>query len=685
MLVCMLQRVGSSGQARRSLDSLFAPRSVAVVGASRDPGKWGGQLARGALKGRHRRAVGLVNRHGGEILGSPVHRTLAELPDAPELVVACVPAAHLVQTVDEALAVGAQAIVGISAGLGEAEEWGLRERVRAADAVLLGPNCLGVFDRDAELDLAPWVDFPPGEIGLIAQSGNLSLELALLAEREGLGFSRFASLGNQADLEAAELVESFAGHEATRLIALYVEDFRDGRAFARAAAAAEKPVVVLTVGESEAGVRAARSHTRALVSDLAVVDAACRAAGIVCVATPRELIEAARSLLHGRRPRGRRVVVLGDGGGHGVVAADVAAQHGLELPLLSASLAAELATVLPATATTQNPVDFAGGAEQDIRTFERVVRLLLDSGEADALLVTGYFGGYGSAAEREVAVALATVAEESGVPLVVHSLYPESDAARALVSSGALVYAEIERAVGALAALAEAAGRVPGWPPAVEVGQPLPRAQEGYFASRRLVADAGVEMIAARPVSTASEAQAAAGELGFPVVLKALASEHKSDAGGVVVGIANGAELEAAYRRLPAGPCSLERMAPLDDGLELIVGVRRDPRFGPVLLVGLGGVFAEVFRDVAVALAPVDPDEAERLLRSLRCAPLLEGARGRPPLDLAAAARAASALSHLAAQAPWLAELEVNPLLVTAEGAVGLDARLILHAMEYGS
>src|SRR6266404_255242 len=383
MLVCMLQRPSVGGTVSRSLDSLFSPRSVAVVGASRDPAKWGGQLARGALKGRHRRIVGLVNRSGGEILGSASHRTLAELPDAPELVVACVPAAAFEQTVDEALDVGARAIVGISAGVGEAEERALGRRVRDGDAILLGPNCLGVFDRDAELDLAPWVDFPPGEIGLIAQSGNLSLELALLAARERLGFSRFASLGNQADLEAAELVESFARHPTTKLIALYVEDFRDGRAFARAAEAAGKPVVLLTVGGSEAGVRAARSHTRALASDLAVVDAACRAAGIVRVSTPRELIEVAKPLLSGKRLRGRRLVVLGDGGGHGVVAADVAAQHGLELPLLSTSLAAELATVLPETATTQNPVDFAGGGEQDVRTFERVVQLLLDSGEAD--------------------------------------------------------------------------------------------------------------------------------------------------------------------------------------------------------------------------------------------------------------------------------------------------------------
>jgi acetate---CoA ligase (ADP-forming) len=682
MLVCMLQQLHPGGQGSRSLDSLFAPRSVAIVGASRDPGKWGGLLARGALKGRHRRTVALVNRNGGEILGSPSYRSLGELPDAPELVVACVPATSLEQTVDDALAAGARAIVGISAGLGEAEERTLGEGVREAGAVLLGPNCLGVFDRDGELDLAPWVDFPPGEIGLIAQSGNLSLELALLAEREGLGFSRFASLGNQADLEAAELIESFARHDTTRLIALYVEDFRDGRAFTRAAAAAGKPVVLLSGGGSEAGVRAARSHTRALVSDLTVVDAACRAAGIVRVSTPRELIDAAKALLHGRLPRGRRLVVLGDGGGHGVVAADVATRHGLEVPLLTPRLAGELATVLPETATTQNPVDFAGGAEQDIGTFERVVRLLLDSGEADALLVTGYFGGYGTAAEREVAIALASAAERSGVPLVVHSLYPESEASLELVSSGALVHHEIEPAVRALATLAELAERATRGVPAAVTGDTLPPAEEGYFASRELVSAAGVPMVDARAVGTAAEARAAAEELGYPVVLKSVVSEHKSDAGGVVLGIAGPAGLEAAYRGVPAGACSVERMAPLDEGVELIVGVRRDPRFGPTLLVGLGGVYAEVFRDVAVALAPVEPAEAELLMRSLRCAPLLEGTRGRPALDIAAAARAASALSHLAARAPWLAELEVNPLLVTADGALGLDARLVIGSVE---
>jgi acyl-CoA synthetase (NDP forming) len=622
MLVSMLQQqVG-----KRNLDPLFAPRSVAVVGASRDPAKWGGLLARKALAGAHRRSVHLVNRRGGEILGAPAYPSLADLPERPELVVACVPATEFDATVGEALEAGARAIVGISAGV---DGRAAGERTRAAGAVLLGPNCLGVFDREAELDLAAWAEFPAGDIGLIAQSGNLSLELGLLAEREGLGFSRFASLGNQADLEAADLLEDFARHEPTRLVALYVEDFRDGRAFARAARDAGKPVVLLAAGVSDAGARAARSHTGALVSDLAAVDAACRAAGIVRVSTPRELVDAAKALLARPPLRGRRIAILGDGGGHVAVAADLLTAAGLE---------------------PQDPVDLAGAGERDVTTFARVGRPLLDS--ADALLVTGFFGGYGTEAERQTAAALADA------PVVLHTMYPESDAARELP----LVYREIESAVRALAVLQERETR--DIPDPADDAEPVP---EDYFSARALVASAGVPLAEARVVASLEEALAAASELGYPVVLKSLAHEHKSRAGGVVLGVGGADELAAAWD----GHGSVERMAPGGGGVELIVGVRRDPRFGPLLLVGLGGVHAELLRDVAVALAPVEPDEAERLLRSLRGAAMLDG------LDVAAAARAASALSRLSA--PWLAELEVNPLLVTRDGAVGLDARLV-HA-----
>ncbi|MGZ4431900.1 MAG: CoA-binding protein, partial [Gaiellales bacterium] len=389
----------------RDLQPLFDPRSVAVLGASGDPAKWGNWLARGALRGAHRRSVYLVNHNGGEILGQRTYRSVEELPEAPELVVVAVPAAAFEQAIDASLARGARALVGITAGLGESGEDGLArqqalvERVRAHGAMLLGPNCLGVFDASSELGLAS-NEFPAGRIGLISQSGNLALELGLLARAAGLGFSRFASIGNQADLDLAELVSSFALHEHTHAIGVYVEDFLDGRAFVEAAAAAGKPLVLLTVGRSEASVRAARSHTGALVSHLAVVEAACRASGARLVSTPAAMIDTLQALLTRPRLAGRRIAVVSDGGGHGAIACDSVADAGLALPALSDRLAADLAGLLPETAATGNPIDLAGGGERDFHSYSQVVRRLLESDEVDGVLLTGYFGGYSQYSEE---------------------------------------------------------------------------------------------------------------------------------------------------------------------------------------------------------------------------------------------------------------------------------------------
>jgi acetate---CoA ligase (ADP-forming) len=673
----------------RDLEPLFAPRSVAIVGASDDPAKWGNWLGRGALRGEHRRPVYMVNRNGGIILDRPAYASLHDLPDTPELVVIAVPAAAFEQAVDDALAVGATALVGITAGLGElgpeaqARERALVERVRAAGAMLLGPNCLGVFDATSDLGLAS-NEFPPGSIGLISQSGNLALELGILARAADMGFSRFASVGNQADLDLAELVASFAAHEGTELIAVYAEDFSDGRAFVDAAAAASTPVILLTVGRSDASIRAAVSHTGALVSDVSVVEAACRSAGAYLVSTPGEMIDLAQALLRARPLAGPRVAVVGDGGGHGAIACDVAATAGLELPLLSPELAGRLAASLPHTAATRNPVDLAGGGEQDFFSYARVARAVLESGEVDAVLVTGYFGGYSqysdefAGQEADVAREVARAAEETGRPLVAQTMYADSPTAAVLRAGGVPVYPSIESAVAALAALLPRPP-APG-SPELPAERPLP-AVDGYFGARALLEAAGIEFVAARSTSADGEVEAAAAELGYPVVVKALGTLHKSDVGGVVVGITGPDELRAAVadlrHRLDPPGFSVERMAPVHEGLELIVGAGRDPRFGPVAAVGLGGIYTEIFGDVAVGLAPLDVGEAERMLYSLRGAPLLAGARGRPPCDVRAAAKAAVALSRVAASHPAIAEIEINPLLVTPDGAVALDARVI--------
>jgi acetate---CoA ligase (ADP-forming) len=677
----------------RDLRPLFEPRSVAVVGASNDPAKWGQWLARGALRGEHRRSVYLVNRRGGEILGRSAYTSLEELPGTPELVVLAVPATAFEDAVDAALAVGARAIVAISAGLGEmgdegrAREIAVVERVRAAGAVLLGPNCNGLCDAAAEVELG--LDgLPAGPIGFVSQSGNLCFEVAQLAGDVGLGLSRVASIGNQADLDAAALVEVLATDPHTRVIAAYVEDFRDGRAFARAARASDTPVILLAGGHTDAGRRAALSHTGALVSGSAAIDAACRAAGIVRVSTPGELVDVAALLLAPARPRGRRVAVVGDGGGTGVIAADVASAVGLELPLLSAVLRATLAADLPATSSTANPVDLAGAGEQDFGSYARVVGTLLRSDEIDSVVLVGYLGGYthmtDELAERELEVArsLAAEARAGDRPLVCTLIYAHEPPARLLREQGVPVFREIERALGALVRVVARGEHPTREIPVVAMTPEGPVTGDGYLEARRLVESAGIPLAACRPAYTEEEVVAAARRLGFPVVLKALGLLHKSDAGGVALGLADEAALRRARERMEAALApegyAVERMVSAADSAELIVGCRRDTRFGPLVLVGLGGVYAEVLRDVAVTLAPAEPDEVEALILSLRGASLLTGVRGRPPADVASAARAAAALSRLAAEHPEIEEIEINPLLAMPEGTIGLDARVVL-------
>jgi acyl-CoA synthetase (NDP forming) len=680
----------------RDLQPLFAPRSVAILGASNDPAKWGNWLARGALRGKHRRPVYLINRNGGEVLGEPAYRSLAELPGDPELVVIAVPARAFEQAVDDSLARNARALIGITAGLGEAgEAERLRERelvwrIREAGAMLLGPNCLGVFDASSDLGLAS-NEFPPGRIGLISQSGNLALELGLLARRYDLGFSRFASVGNQADLSVAELVTSYAAHEETEVIALYVEDFGDGRAFVDAAANAGKPCILITTGGSDAGERAAASHTGAMVTPSSVVAAACRAAGIWLVSTPAEMVDLAQALLSTRRLSGRRIAVLADGGGHGAIASDVAVAAGLEVPELEAELQESLKAHLPDTASTRNPVDLAGGGEEDFYNYSHMARGLLESPEVDGLLMTGYFGGYSQYSEEfteretDVARVIARAVEETGKPLVAQSMYPDGLPNRVLREHGIPVYLTIEAAAAAMAALR------PAPPPTGAPPLPQPQTEPfepSYFGARELLAAAGVPFIEALRVQTLQEAVTAADGIGYPVVLKALGLLHKSDAGGVRVGITDEQSLAQAFEdmatRLAPPELSVEAMAPLSEGVELIIGSKRDAAFGPVALVGMGGIYAELLADVAEALAPVTQEQAVELIQSLHGAALLRGARGRAPVSVPSAAAALVSLSQLAAARPEIAEIEVNPLLVTPNGALALDARII-HADRGGN
>lgn len=676
-----------------TLTSLFDPKSVAIVGATDDTSKYGNWIAIRALRGK--RPVHLVNPRRATVLGRPTVPDLRSLGEPVDLAVIAVNAARFEDAVDDALAAGATAIVGISAGLGETGEEGrlrqerLAARVRSAGARLLGPNCLGVLDHTTGLELTS-NDLPAGRVALISQSGNIALEIASLAVDHGVGFSRFASVGNQADLEIADLVEACAAHEGTDAIAVYAEDFRDGRRFVEAALGAYhrgKPVVLLAVGQGSASVRGAASHTGAMVTSGVVVEAACRASGADPVETPTQMVHLLAGLALPRAPRGRRVAVFADGGGQASVASDRVEGAGLAVEEFSPSLRAALAGHLPPAAGVSNPVDVAGGGERDIQCFPRVLATLLGSAEVDAVVMTGYFGGYGdygaALGEGEIVAAerIADLVRRHDKPVVVQTMNHRSTAADLLRAAQVPVHRSIEDAVWTLHRLTTRTQPSPAsrHEPARE--SPISGAP-GYAEARRVLAEAGLPFVRAVEVVTRDELAAVLGELRYPLVLKALGDEHKSDRGGVVLGLPSPDAATAAYAELQARlappSVSVEEMADLADAVELIVGVRRDPRFGPVVLVGLGGVYTEVLRDTRCALGPIDAGQARDLLLGLRGAPVLTGARGRPPVDLAAVSEVVARLSGFATAHPEIAEIECNPVAVSPSGALCLDACIVL-------
>lgn len=678
----------------RDLSALFDPRSVAIIGASNDESKYGNWLSVQALRMPSTRTLHLVNRRGEPVLGRETIKSLSEVTDPVDLVAVAVPAAGFEQAIDDALAAGARAIVGVTAGFAElgAEGRAVQDRivkkVRDAGALLLGPNCLGVLDSTTELYLAS-NPMPAGRVALLSQSGNMALELSGLLAARGHGFSRFASLGNQADLGVADVIRSCTRHEGTDVIAVYCEDFGDGRAFVAAAAEAaeaDKPVLLLTVGGSEASIRGAQSHTGALTSDSAVIKAACRAAGIHQVNSPRELANAATALLSFGPTGVRRVGVVADAGGHAGVGSDIVEAAGLSVPQFDESVSDALRTLLPPSAAVTNPIDLAGAGEQDITSFAKVLEITLSNEHLDAVMITGYFGGYGgygdalAAGEIETAHEMARIAKAHGKPVMVHTMNHDSEAARVLAESGLPVFAAAEDAARTLAIFGD--GRTPPPVPQLAESAEQPAQTDSYWEARELFRAAGLNFPGAALIQSADEAAEAAGNIGYPVVLKAMGLLHKSDSGGVALGLADEEQLRASVldmqeRLQPPGFC-VEAMADLREGVELIVGVQSDPRFGPIAMVGLGGIFTEVLKDVAFALAPVDQDTAREMLESLRAAALLRGVRGRPPVDLDAAAAAIAAVTSVAAHHPEITELEVNPLLATPSGALGLDARIVL-------
>lgn len=682
-----LADVRTVSRSESSLDPFRSPASVAVVGASDDHAKWGYWVARGALAGAHRRTVYLINSSSTRVQDEAAYPSVSALPETPDLLVLCIPPRFVEDVVREALAKGVKAFLGITAGVADEERLGAM--IRAAGARIVGPNSLGLYDAPSELQLA-WGHFTPGPLAIVSQSGQIGSEIAILGARTGVGVSRFISVGNQLDVTAAELLDDLIDHDATRVIALYLESFADGARLVktlRRLREAGKPTIILTTGASEGSQRLAQSHTGSLTSSIDIVDAACRAAGAIRVSTPTELVNVAHSLSVAPAPRGRRVGIVSDSGGQGGIAADVAASAGLHAPVFSGEVQALLAQALPAGASVSNPVDLAGAGEADLRAYADLVEHLLVSAEVDAVVLSGYLGRYGEDtpaienAELAVIDRLGEMVRATQRPLIVHSMSASSRAVGRLWELGIPVFTGIEFAMTAVAQAAHLA-EWPGRDTEVLGIEPANPAS-GYWAARTLLADLGICTPAARLITSRGDLAGAAAELTAPLVLKAGWLEHKTEHRGIALGLDSLEMLTAAYddmrERLGDGDYVVEEQDTRANTVEMLVGGRQDGDFGPLIAVGAGGTEAELYRDVCIELAPVDHPTALSMIRRLACLPLLEGWRGKPATDIAALASIVVAVSEAIAASSQMSEFELNPLRVAPEGVVAVDA-LIIHA-----
>ena len=702
----------------RHLDSLFQPKSVAVIGASSRAYSVGGTLWRNVRTGGFGGAIYPVNPKYKELDGHRCYARVDQLPEAPELAVICTPPATVVELMRQLAQRGTQAVVVITAGLSAEQKQAMLDIARPRLMRILGPNCVGLLAPHTGLN-ASFAHIParPGQLAFISQSGALVTAMLDWAEARDIGFSHFVSLGEHADVDFGDMLDYLANDPQTRAILLYIESIDDARKFMSAArsAARNKPVIAVKAGRSEQGSRAAASHTGALAGADEVYDAAIARAGMLRVDSLEQLFLAAEILTRFRAPIGDRVTILTNGGGAGVMAADACAAEGVPLATLGELVVRELDTVLPPNWSHDNPVDIIGDApaQRYVDALQVLARHPQPTGtllfiQAPTAIVPS----------ADIARAMVPVVLPPGrppLPLVASWIGGPAvaEARQIFVNAGIACYDMPEQAVAAIGMLqryAQNQAQLTQAPPAgagTEAAPDVARVRaivEQVLASGRdmltepeakAVCEAyRIPVVATRTVPADAEAAAQeAARIGFPVVLKILSEDisHKSDVGGVALNLQDAADVRHAatsmldrvrkvHPKARLEGFTVQQMVKLAKAQELIIGASIDRVFGPIILFGQGGVAVEVTKDSATALPPLNTPLARALIGRTRVARLLKGYRDVPPANEDAVVRTLEAVSQLLADIPELAELDINPLLVNHEGAIALDARVRVSA-----
>ncbi len=696
-----------------SLDRLMAPNTVAVIGASSDPGRIGGRPIAFMRSQGFTGEIHPVNPNRAEIQGLTAYPSVAALPVVPDVAIIAVPADQVTDAVADLGARGVGGAVVFSAGFAETGPAGAAEQsrligiARAHGMRVLGPNCLGVFDAARGYYATFSSSFDSGwpihgRIGIASQSGAYGTHVFAAARNRGIGASLCVTTGNEADVTIADAIGWMAGHDGIDVITVYAEGINDGRTFIdalAAARAARKPVVMMKVGRSALGVTAAQSHTASIAGDDRVLSSVLAEFGVIRARTTEELLDIAHTATRRIYPAGNTLGVLTVSGGAGVLMSDAAEADGVAMPPMPDDAQARLRALVSFSAPG-NPVDCTAQAINDTSLIGRFLTEMVSAGGYSSVLA--YLAHVGAARVAPALRAqLREVRDRFPDRLYVLSVIAPPEMVAEYERDGWTCHEDPNRAVTAIAAMgrlgdAFAEADRPSAPPPVAPQVTLPQATPTEAEAKRLLADAGILVPPERVCATATEAAEAARAIGFPVVLKIVSPDiiHKTEIGGVLLGLSDADAVSAGFATLMARAAERAPGARIAGvlvarqmvgGVECILGIHRDPVFGPVAIVGLGGVFVDVLDDVAVRRCPFGTDVAETMIRSLRGASILLGARGRPPADIAALAAMLARLSTFAVAAgPRLLSLDLNPVLVlpAGQGAWALDAVIEVKGTE---
>jgi len=698
------------------LDKFFYPKAVAIIGASTDPAKTGGRpIAQNHEIGFAGR-IYPVNPGATEVQGWKAYPSIEAIPDELDCAIIAVPAAAVLAAMKGCAEKRVPLVVVLSSGFAEYSEEGRRAQERLVEVArssgmrVLGPNSMGGVSIDGSFS-ATFTSLASqgnsgwprrGNVSVVSQSGAIGTQILVLLRERGIGIAKWISTGNQCDIDVADCIEHLAGDEVTRVIAVYLEGILDGRRLARAFEAARmrgKPVIILKVGESEIGASAAASHTASLAGAATVYKAVFRQHNVFAAQSLEELADVVAACRAGRFPDRPELAITSGSGGISVIVADACARYGLTLPEVPPETQRKLKELVP-YAATRNPVDMATAGMRDMQMTAQIMEMLLEEGNYPSVFTYLSHNGLSPKRMEDLARHLLPVREKFSdrtIGIIANMLPEWRDRFQ---DQGILVYEDPARAIAAIAALwrigrgfsnAEITDPPVALPEAVQAPQ---LGKGGERSAKRLLASIGIPVVEDRLARSPAEAVTAASAFPGPVVLKIAAPEilHKSDIGGVLIGLRSEQEIAAGYETIVAraraavshGQIEGVLVSPLiEGGVETIAGVKRDPVFGPVVMFGIGGIFVEIYRDVSLRVAPFGIETAREMIREIIGYPLVAGARGRAPSDIEALARALSLLSAYADRyREELDSIDINPLMVLPEGkgVIALDALVIPKA-----